>query len=113
MMPGGRPPGPLRSYTVSCVWPADPRQRFRVTVGNVDEKTARESVTALLKMHFPVRVEMFFRAPTRSGEPLGSIVAAQWDRKGCVSGQHKGQFREYIPSWLVDRMPTEEEENRR
>lgn len=107
-MPGGRPPGPLRSYTVSCAWPTSPT-RFRVTVAGVDEKTARDSVCALLRMHFSTQVDMAFYSPGRSNEYLGSCMAARWDGSGRVTGQHAGRFQEYIPAWVSGQEPVERE----
>jgi hypothetical protein len=104
----GRSSGPLRSYTVSCAWPTSPK-RYRVTVDAADEETARESVAALLRMHFAVRVDMVFRAPDRGAGFLGRIVAARWDQSGCVTDQHIGRFQEYLPGWVSGRDPVERE----
>lgn len=107
-MPNGRPPGPIRKYTVSCAWPTHPK-RFRVTVDSTDEATARESVAALLRMHFSVQIVMAFFKANRTNECLGRCTAARWDQSGNVTDQHLGEFHEYIPGWITGREPVERE----
>jgi len=107
-MPGGRPEGPLRSYTVLCAWPSSPK-RFRTTVESVDERTARESVIALRKMHFAVQVDIAFRASNRTNEYRGACPAVRWDQAGRVTHRHTGEFQKYIPAWITGEEPVERE----
>lgn len=105
-MSGGRPAGPLRRYTISCAWPSSP-ERFRVTVGSVDEKTAKESAYALSRMRHSVRIEMSFHKAGPSRELEGECLAAQWKPDGLVHMRHTGKFKDYIPAWATGGKPAE------
>lgn len=107
-MPGGRPPGPLRNYTISGAWPSSPG-RFRATVLSVDEKTARDSVSALARMHCSVRIEMSFHKADRARALLGQCLAAQWNQDGSIATRHTGEYAEHIPAWVTGQEPVDKE----
>lgn len=108
MSSGGRPPGPLKMYTVECIFPTEPG-RYRQAVVNVDERVARRSVSALKVMHYALQVKISFHKPTTSRALLGSCLAAQWDRFGNVTYRDLGEFSQYIPEWVTGDAPLVEE----
>lgn len=103
-MPGGRPPGPLRRYSVEFVWPTDP-SRYREAVIDEDEETARTSAGVLLSMNFAFQVRMRFLSASGDRTCLGHCTAAQWDRLGHVTYVDQGEFAQYIPGWVTGREP--------
>jgi hypothetical protein len=107
-MPGGRPLGPFKRYTVEFVWPSEPG-RYREAVVGVDEQTARRSVDALRGMHYALQVKISFSRGTTSRTFLRSCVVAQWDRLGNVTFRDTGEYSEFIPSWVTryEKLPKE------
>lgn len=95
-----RRPVLMRTYAVECVWPCDPH-RYREAVRGVPEETARNSARALLDMHYAFRVKVLFFLATPERNPVGEVVAAQWDREGRMIYTHQGEFKGKFPEWLT------------
>jgi hypothetical protein len=107
MTKSGRPPGPIRKYTVEFVWPSDHRTRkgmespWREAVRGVDEQTARKSATALRDMKCQFRVRMAFVKPGNEQRVIGECTASEWSRIGQVTYRHEGDMTDLIPGWVT------------
>lgn len=108
MTAGGRPKGPLRKYTIECMWPSN-LGSWRTTVAEVDEKTARRSAAALKRMRHPFRVKLTLISPNKKRTPLGSHLISRWNRQGEIVEIHEGGMRFYMPSWALGEEPLEKE----
>lgn len=104
----GRPPGPIRKYTIVCEWPTLPG-RWWSAVREVDEKTARRSATMLLRMHHGFRVSITFREANKQRNLLGEYAVAQWAKDGSVQVLHPGEMAQYMPPWTLGAEPLERE----
>ena len=103
-----RPSGPLRRYSVYCVWPVHPGQ-WRLTVDMVDGPTARESAAALRRMGYPVRVVTVLLKATASRTLVARFLAIEWDRYGRVVYRHTGEYVECVAPWALGEEPLERE----
>lgn len=90
---------PIVGYTVRYFWPSDPRRRLRVAVYQADERTARESLEALIRMHCAVQVDVTVREPYPNQDMVQVFTSARWDRLGRVTDRHFGRFEGCIPAW--------------
>ncbi len=93
------PVWPIVGYTVRYFWPSDPRRRLRTAVHREDEKTARESLEALIQMHCAVQVDVIVREPYPNQDMVQVFTSARWDRLGRVTYRHDGRFEGCIPAW--------------
>lgn len=103
-----RPSGPLRRYSVYCVWPVHPGQ-WRLTVDMIDGPTARESAAALRRMNYPVRVVTILLRPTVARTLEARFLAAEWDRYGRGVYRYDGEYAKYVAPWALGEEPLEKE----
>lgn len=103
-----RPSGPLRRYSVYCVWPISPG-KWRLTVDMVDGPTARESATALRRMNYPVRVVVTLLRPNVARDLEARFPSVEWDRYGRVVYRHSGKNAEYVAPWALGEESLEKE----
>jgi hypothetical protein len=103
-----RPPGPIRKYTVYCVWPSNPGH-WRTAVDMVDERTARESALTLRRMHYELMVEVILLRPTAARNLIARFTAGQWDRYGKLVYRYQGDHVEHVAGWSIGTEPMERE----
>lgn len=97
-----RPAGPLRKYSVQCIWPTVPG-KWRSAVEDADEVTARNSTLALKRMHYPVRVSITFLTPNKARQILSTHLACEWDRCGRILVRYSGAKTKDMPEWALGR----------
>lgn len=102
----GRPPGPIRKYTVEQIWPNSPG-RWRSCVSLADERMARRSATAVLRFRYAMRLKIDFLKPGTENHIVDRIVAAEWDRQGNIIHSYSGPMLEFVPEWVFTLTPAE------